>query len=199
MYAEGVAKALSNYPEIELVARVENAHSALDEIRRLRPDVALIDLRLPDLDGIAVVEQIEREGLGTRVAIVSAYEDSATVYRAIAAGARAYLSKVSDAADLRRTILALARGETVIPDALQTGLAREIRSRREISDTPVLTVREIEILRLIADGMSSPEIAKRLMLGVTTVKTHLHNIYAKLEVSDRAAAVAHAIRRGMLQ
>jgi two-component system nitrate/nitrite response regulator NarL len=199
MYAEGVAKALSNYPEIELVARVENAHTALDEIRRLRPDVALIDLRLPDLDGIAVVEQIEREGLGTRVAIVSAYEDSATVYRAIAAGARAYLSKVSDAADLRRTILALARGETVIPDALQTGLAREIRSRREISDTPVLTVREIEILRLIADGMSSPEIAKRLMLGVTTVKTHLHNIYAKLEVSDRAAAVAHAIRRGMLQ
>lgn len=199
MFHEGVAKVLAPYPEFELVARVEAAREALAEIRRLKPDVALVDLQLPDLDGIAVVEQLEREGLTTKVVIVSAYEDSATVYRAIAAGARAYLSKICDADTLRTTILAVARGETVIPPSMQTGLAREIRARRELGDAPVLTAREIEILRLIADGLSAPEIAERLVLGVTTVKTHLHNIYSKLEVSDRAAAVAQALRRGILQ
>ncbi len=199
MYREGVARVLASYPEFELVARVEGAREALAEIRRLKPDVALIDLRLPDLDGIAVVEQLEREGSTTRVVIVSAYEDSATVYRAIAAGARAYLSKVCDADTLRATIRAVARGDTVIPPSMQTGLAREIRARREISDAPVLTARETEILRHIAEGLSAPEIAERLVLGVTTVKTHLHNIYGKLEVSDRAAAVAQAIRRGILE
>jgi two-component system nitrate/nitrite response regulator NarL len=199
MYQEGVARVLAPYPEFELVARVGLAREALDEIRRLKPDVALVDLQLPDLDGIAVVEQIEREELPTRVAIVSACDDSAIVYRAIAAGARAYLSKVCSAESLRTTILAVARGETVIPPSMQSGLAREIRARREVGDHPVLTTREIEILRHIAEGRSAPEIAEELVLGVTTVKTHLHNIYGKLEVSDRAAAVAQAIRRGLLQ
>jgi two-component system, NarL family, nitrate/nitrite response regulator NarL len=199
LFVEGVAKVIATYPEMELVAKVTDARTALAEIRRLKPDVALVDLKLPDLDGITVVEQLEREGLTTRVAIVSAYEESATVYRAIAAGARAYLSKLCEPEALRTTIMALARGDTVIPPTLQTGLAREIRSRRDFGDAPVLTVREIEVLRLIAEGLSAPDIAKELVLGVTTIKTHMHNIYAKLEVSDRAAAVAQAIRRGILQ
>lgn len=159
MYQEGVVRVLSGYPEFELVARVGTARAALSEIRRLSPDVALVDLQLPDLDGIAVVEQLEREAAATKVAIVSAYEDSATVYRAISAGARAYLSKVSDAGTLRDTIHAVARGETVIPPSMQTGLAREIRARRTVEDAPVLTAREIEILRHIADGLSAPEVA----------------------------------------
>jgi two-component system nitrate/nitrite response regulator NarL len=197
MFHRGVAQALSEYPEFELVSQVERADEALNEIRRLKPDVALVDLRLPDLDGIAIVEQLEREGLPTRVAIVSAYDDSATVYRAIAAGARAYLSKVCSEDVLRATIMAISRGETVIPAALHSGLAREIRARRE-SDDAVLSARELEVLRLTADGLSAPEIAELLVLGVTTVKTHLQHIYAKLEVSDRAAAVAQAMRRGLL-
>ena len=198
LYHEGVAGALGAHPSLEFVARVESGREAVDEIRRLEPDVALVDLRLPDLDGIGVVEVLRREGVPTRVVIISAYEDSATVYRAIAAGASAYLSKASSAPTLLQTIEAVARGETVIPSSLQSGLAREIRARRERGDDPVLTARETEILRRIADGLSAPEIAEELVLGVTTVKTHLHNIYGKLDVSDRAAAVAVAMRRGLL-
>lgn len=198
MYCEGVTRVLGAYPELELVALVGLGREALDEIRRLQPEVALLDLRLPDVDGIAVVEQVRREELPTNLVIVSATDDSAMVYRAIAAGANAYLSKVCSADMLYTTVMAVARGETVIPPSMQAGLAREIRARR-VSDTPVLTGREIEVLRYIADGMSAPEIAEHMTLGVTTVKTHLQHIYAKLEVSDRAAAVAQALRRGLLQ
>jgi two-component system, NarL family, nitrate/nitrite response regulator NarL len=198
LYHEGVARAVSTAPWLELVARVELARDALDEIRRLKPDVALVDLGLPDLDGIAVLELLKPDALDTRVVIVSASEDRAMVYRAIAAGARAYLSKVSSASTLLATIEAVARGETVIPPSMQAGLAEEIRARQATGDQPVLTARELEVLRHTAEGMSAPEIAQELVLGVTTVKTHLHNIYGKLGVSDRAAAVATAIRRGLL-
>jgi len=197
LYHEGVARAVSTAPWLELVARVELARDALDEIRRLKPDVALVDLGLPDLDGIAVLELLKPDALDTRVVIVSASEDRAMVYRAIAAGARAYLSKVSSATTLLSTIEAVARGETVIPPSMQAGLAEEIRAR-QAGDQPVLTARELEVLRHTAEGMSAPEIAEELVLGVTTVKTHLHNVYGKLGVSDRAAAVAVAIRRGLL-
>jgi len=198
MYQEGVSKVLAGCPGVELIESVGLGRDALAAVRRLTPEVALVDLRLPDLDGVAVVEQIEREGLPTRVIIVSAFDDSATVYRSIAAGAAGYLSKVCSAETLCEAIGAVARGETVIPPALQAGLAREIRARRELDDQPLLTPRETEILRLIEEGLSAPEIAEALVVSVTTVKTHLQNIYAKLEVSDRAAAVAQAIRRGLI-
>ena len=198
LYHEGVAGALGASPSLEFVARVESGREAVEEIRRLQPDVALVDLRLPDLDGIGVVEVLRREGVPTRVVIISAYEDSATVYRAIAAGAYAYLSKASSAPALLQTIEAVARGETVIPSSMQAGLAEQIRARELAADEPALTARELEVLRLTADGLSAPEIAKELVLGVTTIKTHLHNIYGKLGVSDRAAAVATAMRRGLL-
>jgi two-component system, NarL family, nitrate/nitrite response regulator NarL len=198
VYREGAANLLGQRAEFEVVAQVDNGRKAVDEIRRLEPDVAVVDLRLPGLDGITVVELLEREGSPTRVVILSAFEDSATVYRAIASGARAYLQKVVSGEMLCRTIMAVARGETVIPPALQAGLASEIRARRERADDPLLTKRELEILRLAAEGLSAPEIADRLVLGVTTVKTHLQHVYAKLEVSDRTAAVAQALRRGLL-
>jgi two-component system nitrate/nitrite response regulator NarL len=198
VYREGLARLISSRPEFELVGEVGCGREALHEIRRLNPDVAVVDLRLPDLDGIDIVESVIREGALARVVILSAYEESATVYRAIASGARAYLLKVCSGDVLCGTILAVARGETVIPASLQSGLASEIRARREHRDDAMLTTRELEILRLAADGLSAPEIAARLIISVTTVKTHLQHIYAKLEVSDRAAAVATALRRGVL-
>jgi two-component system, NarL family, nitrate/nitrite response regulator NarL len=197
VYRDGVANLIALRPEFELVAQLDDGRKALDEIRRLKPDVAVVDLRLPGLDGITVVEALEREGLPTKVVILSAFEDSATVYRAIASGARAYLHKVVSGDALCGTIMAVARGETVIPAALQGGLASEIRARRERADDPLLTSRELEILRLAADGLTAPEIAERLVVSVTTVKTHLQHVYSKLEVSDRTAAVAQALRRGL--
>lgn len=198
VYREGIVRVFERRPEFELVAEVGDGAAALDEIRRLVPHVAIVDLRLPSVDGIAVLDAVEREHLATKVIIVSAYEDSATVYRAISRGARGYLPKVCSGESLCDSVLIVSRGETIIPPALQAGLASEIRSRRDREDGPVLTPREIEVLRLAADGLSAPEIAVRLFLSVTTVKTHLQHVYEKLEVSDRAAAVATALRRGML-
>lgn len=198
VYRQGVASLIVPRPEFELVGEVGDGRQAVEEIRRLGPDVAVVDLRLPGIDGIEVVESLEREGLPTRVIILSAYEESHIVYRAIASGARAYLPKVCSGETLCGTVMAVARGETIIPPSLQSGLAGEIRARRERSEDPILTARELEILRMAAQGLSAPEIAKRLVVSVTTVKTHLQHVYAKLEVSDRAAAVAQALRRGLL-
>lgn len=198
VYREGLARVFECRPEFELVSEFGDGAEALVGIRQLRPAVAVVDLQLPGMDGIALVEAVEREGLATKVVIISAYEDGATVYRAIAAGAQAHLPKVSSVVTLCDTVLAVARGETVIPPALQAELVSEMRSRRSRGSQPALTPREIEVLRLTADGLSAPEIAEHLFLGITTVKTHLQHVYEKLEVSDRAAAVAQAHRRGLL-
>lgn len=198
LFRAGVADAIRRDPSLELAGECEDGHEALEEIRRVQPAVVLLDLKLPGIDGFAVLDAIQREHLPTRAVVVSAAEDSAAVYRAIASGARAYLTKAAAEATIRDAIAAVARGETLIPPGLQAGLAEEIRIRRDHVDRPVLSQRELEILRLAADGLSNADIAQRLHLSGTTVKTHLAHVYEKLEVSDRAAAVARALRRGLL-
>jgi two-component system nitrate/nitrite response regulator NarL len=198
LFRAGVATVIRADPSLALVGECEDGRAALDEIRRSKPAVVVLDLRLPGIDGFAVLDAIQRERLSTSVVVVSASEDSAAVYRAIALGASAYVSKTAAAGAIRDAIAAVARGETVIPPELQPGLASEIRLRREHVDRPLLTQRELEILRLAADGVSNAEIAERLHLSGTTVKTHLAHVYEKLEVPDRAAAVARALRRGLL-
>jgi two-component system nitrate/nitrite response regulator NarL len=198
VYRRGAAGLIDGCPDLEVVGEAGTGQGAVDAIRTLAPDVAVIDLGLPDFDGITVIGSLEREGLPTRVVIVSASEDGATIYRAFAHGARAYVPKVATGDMLCATLLAVARGESVILPSIQSALTREIRARRDRTEEPLLTARELEILRFCADGLSSPDIATALFLSVPTVKTHLQHVYAKLEVSDRAAAVAQALRRGLL-
>jgi two-component system nitrate/nitrite response regulator NarL len=187
VYRSGLADILRARPEFEVVGEAGDGATALAEIRRLVPDVAVVDLQLPDMDGLAVAEAIEREALATRVVILSAYEDAAVVRRAFAAGVRAYLPKVGSAGRLCDTLLAVARGQTFVSPGLVDVVAHA-----------VLTARETEVLRLTADGHSAPEIAEALSLSAATVRTHLQHVYEKLGVSDRAAAVAQAIRGGLL-
>jgi two-component system nitrate/nitrite response regulator NarL len=153
---------------------------------------------MPELDGIAVVQAVTRDELPTRVVFLSAYVDSAVAYRALAEGAAGFLSNETSAQAVCDAIVAAARGETVLSPEVQSGIAREIRTR-----TPprglTLTARENEVLVLIADGMSAPAIGRRLHLSPATVKGHLHSLYEKLGVSERAAAVAEAMRRGLLE
>jgi two-component system, NarL family, nitrate/nitrite response regulator NarL len=198
LFRAGVAELIKREPMLDLVAECEDGHEALEQIRRREPQVVLLDLKLPGIDGFGVLDAIQREHLSTRAVVVSAAEDSAAVYRAIASGARAYVSKTSPPSVIRDAIAAVARGDTLIPAELQAGLASEIRIRRDHVERPILTARELEILRLAADGASNADIAERLHLSGTTVKTHLAHVYDKLEVPDRAAAVARAIRRGLL-
>lgn len=197
IYREGLARVLTAGDDFDVVADVGDGVAALEGIRRLGPELAVVDLRLPSLDGIAVAEAARREMLPTRVVIVSAYEDSGTVASAFRAGAWAYLSKLVPPEEVCKTLAVVAGGEPVIPEDVKTRLRVE-QSQQRREATTVLSAREREVLKLTAEGMSAPEIAVQLFVGVTTVKTHLQHIYEKFNVSDRAAAVAVAHRRGLL-
>jgi two-component system nitrate/nitrite response regulator NarL len=198
VYREGIVRAVKERPELELLAEVATGREALMAIAELRPHVAVLDMKLPDLDGNQVLRAINRDELPTKVVFVSAYIDSEIVYAAIGGGARAYLSKDATRQQICDAIAAVARGETVFAAEVQTGLAREIQMRSADTDI-VLTAREREILALTAEGLLAPEIGRRLYLSPATVKTHLQRLYGKLGVSDRAAAVAEAMRRGLLE
>jgi two-component system, NarL family, nitrate/nitrite response regulator NarL len=198
VYREGLVRAIRERPDLELVGEASDGREALPEIKKLEPDVAVLDVRMPGLDGMEVLNAIKREELPTRVVFLSAYVESDLVYRAIAMGAGAYLSKEADRAAIFDAVAAVARGEAFLSPEIQTGLTAQIRMR-EATARPVLTPREREILRLTADGRSAPEIAGQLHLSPATVKTHLQSLYEKLGVSDRAAAVAAAMRRGLLE
>jgi two-component system, NarL family, nitrate/nitrite response regulator NarL len=198
MYREGLVRAIKERPDLEFVGECADGRTALPEIRRLTPDVAVLDVRMPGLTGTEVLNAIARERIATRVVFLSAHVDSDLVYRAVALGAAAYLSKEADRAAIFDAVAAVARGQTVLSPEIQSGLAAQIQLR-ETATRPVLSPREQEVLRLIAEGSSAPEIARQLHLSPSTVKTHLQSLYEKLGVSDRAAAVASAMRAGLLE
>jgi two-component system nitrate/nitrite response regulator NarL len=130
--------------------------------------------------------------------LISAFTESSVVYKALEAGAAGFISKEARREQIVDAVLACARGEDVLPSEVASGLVAEIRLRGS-NDAPALTDREQQILRLVAAGKSLPQIARELFLGVTTVKTHVQHLYEKLGVSDRAAAVAEAMRRGLIE
>jgi two-component system nitrate/nitrite response regulator NarL len=198
LFRDGLARHIEQRPEFELVAEAGEGAEALRLIRELRPAVAVVDLKLPRMDGIRVTAAAAQDAPQTKVVILTAFLESAFVFKALAAGARAFLSKDADRADVCNAIIAVADGKVVIPPGLQPGLAEQIQARAG-DDAPALSLREREVLALIADGASAPEIGRRLHLSTGTVKTHLQHLYEKLGVNDRAAAVAEAMRRGALQ
>jgi two-component system nitrate/nitrite response regulator NarL len=195
---DGLLRAVGDQPALELVGSAGDGREALEAIRRIRPDVALLDVKMPELDGIAVVRALTREQMPTRVLFLSAYVDSAVAYRALAEGASGFLSKESSAATVCDAIVAAHRGETVMSPEVQSGIAEEIRLRAA-PERVALSSREREVLVLIAEGLSAPDIGRRLHLSAATVKGHLQGLYEKLGVSERAAAVAEAMRRGLLE
>jgi len=198
LYREGVVRALSSSGRVEIVAEAEDGRAAMSAIEEHAPDVALLDYKLPGLDGVAVAHAVTRDHLATRVLLISAFTESGVVYKALQTGAAGFIPKEARREQIVDAVLACARGEDVLPTELASGLVSEIRLRAA-SDAPVLTEREGQILRLIASGKSVPDIAGELYLGATTVKTHVQHLYEKLGVSDRAAAVAEAMRRGLIE
>ncbi len=198
LYRDALSRAIKERPELELVAQARDGREALDAIGAAQPDVAVIDRTLPGLSGQQVLNAVSRDGLRTRVVLIDAEPDPGGVYTAIANGAAGYLTKDADARELCDAITAVARGRTVLSPELQSGVASEIRLRA-VHERPFLSDREREILKLVAEGLTAPEIGKTLYLGTATVKTHLHHVYSKLGVSERAAAVAEAMRRGLVE
>lgn len=198
VYREGIVRALNNSGRTEVVEAVGDGQAALAAIQQHQPDVALLDYKMPGLDGIAVAHAVTRDGLATRVLLLSATTDGPVVYRAIQDGAAGYLSKESDRDEIVAAVAACARGEKVLPPELVTSLATQVHRQAQYQG-PVLSEREREILRLIADGKSVPDMAKDLFLAQTTIKTHIRRLYEKLGVSDRGAAVAYAMRNQLLE
>lgn len=198
LFREAVARTVRERPEFDLVAEASDGRQALATIRELRPDVAVLDVKMPELDGLQILNAIRREALPTRVVLLTAFLEGSIAFDAMAAGASAFLSKEADRVRIGDAIAAASRGDTVLGPEIQSGLAAEIRLRGT-PDRPALSAREQEVLRHVADGRSAPQIAELLVLSPATVKSHLQSLYEKLGVSDRAAAVAEAMRRGLLE
>ncbi|WP_199820620.1 response regulator [Streptomyces sp. NRRL F-2664] len=197
MFRMGVSQALSAYPEVEIVGEAADGVSALDKIRSFRPDIAIVDCTMRSGCGAHVATVVAREGLNTKILILSLSQSGKSAYQAILNGASGFLTKNIQPGELRKAVIACARGEAVLPPDVTAGLVGEMR-RNHIAQEMQLTPREHEVLSKIAAGMSIPEIAKHLYLAPTTVKSHVQRVYEKLGVSSRGAVVAEAMRRGLL-
>lgn len=197
LFRDGLVRALTGSGLVDVVAEAADGVEALGLIRQHRPQVALLDHQMPGMDGADVAAAVVRDELPTRVLLISAHADSAIVYQALQHGAAGFLPKESSRTDIVNAVLDCAQGRDVVSADVAAGLAAEIRRRAEPSG-PALSQREREVLTMIADGASIPQIAKSLFLAPSTVKTHTQRLYEKLGVGDRAAAVAEAMRRGLL-
>jgi DNA-binding NarL/FixJ family response regulator len=189
----GIVGLLEAEPGIEVVAQADSGEQALELVAELQPDVVLLDLRMPGIGGVETARRIAQEHEGIRVLIFTTYEDDDQILAAIEAGASGYLVKAAPAEELAAGIRGVASGHTVLAPSVAAQLARAIRSPKV-----ALTPREHEILGLVAEGLSNPDIAAHLVIGESTVKTHLLNVFDKLEVSDRTRAVTRAMELGIL-
>ena len=198
LFRDGVVRALNASGSIDVVAEADDGVAALALIREHSPQVALLDYRMPGLDGAQVAAAVRRDELPTRVLLISAHDESAIVYSALQEGAAGFISKESSRSELVDAVLNCAKGRDVVAPNLAAGLVGEIQRRNE-SDAPTLSAREREVLGLIAGGQTIPAMAKQMFLAPSTVKTHVQRLYEKLGVGDRGAAVAEAMRRGLLE
>jgi len=197
-FRDGVVRGLTMSGRVKVLGEAGGGREGLELIRAESPDVAVVDYQMPDLDGLDVVRAVVRDDLPTAVLLLSAITDSAIVFAALEAGARGYLAKDASRADVVSAVEQVARGRTVVPPELAGALADQIRLRAS-SAGPVLSERERQVLDGFARGLSIPQVAAELYVAPSTVKTHTQRLYEKLGVSDRAAAVAEAMRRGLLE
>lgn len=197
---EGLRLIFDTVPEIELVGEANNGQEALDAVDKLHPDVVLMDLQMPVMDGITAIETLRQSHPELAVIILTTYKENDLMYRGLAAGARGYLLKDTDRQTLIDTIQAAARGEALLqPEILQQVLAYQNQppANTEAVESP-LTERENEVFLMVADGARNKEIAYKLGITERTVKAHLSHIFQKLDVDSRAAVVAEGARRGWL-
>lgn len=189
---EGIAVLVKNEQDMELVAEASDGEEAIQQFRRHRPDITLMDLRMPNLNGTEAISRIRQEFPDAKIIVLSTYAGDAQVLRAIKAGARGYIRKGHVHRELLDAIRSVHAGNKRIPPEIAAELA-------EHAADDELSSREIEVLRLIASGNANKQIADKLSIGETTVKSHITNILSKLSANDRAHAVTIALRRGIIE
>ena len=200
MYRFGLRAVLDASPEVDVVGEAGDGRELLALVDRHAPDVVLTDLSMPELSGTAAIAELARRAPGTGVLVLTMHEDDASLFAALRAGARGYLLKGADREEIIRAVLTVARGDAVYGAAVArrivdfyTGAASDYR----MQTFPQLTEREREVLELLAAGLRNGEIARRLVLSEKTVRNHVSAVLAKLQVPDRAAAVARARDAGL--
>jgi DNA-binding NarL/FixJ family response regulator len=199
---EGLSLMLGLVDGIEVVGVAENGEQAVELVVTAAPDVALLDLRMPRVDGIEATRRIREQAPDVEVVVLTTYADDESVIAALRAGARGYLTKDASSEEIERAIRDAVCGKTRLDPAVQERLVEIVTSGPAMSTASVppggpLTERETEVLRLMAEGLSNRSIAGRLFVTEATVKTHVNNVFGKLDVNDRAAAVAWAYRSGL--
>jgi DNA-binding NarL/FixJ family response regulator len=192
---EGLRAMLDAEPDLEVVGEASSGPQAEALSASLRPDIVLMDLRMPGGGGVESIVRMTAAGLPSRVVVLTTYETDGDILRAVEAGAAGYLLKDLARAELADSVRSAARGETVLAPSVAARLVDQLRHRPE---RPRLSERETAVLRLVAEGCTNAEIGRRLFIGESTVKTHLLRSFAKLGVTDRTAAVTSAMRHDLL-
>jgi DNA-binding NarL/FixJ family response regulator len=197
---EGLVLLLGGLPDIDVVGAAADGERALELVAEHQPDAILLDLHMPVLDGIGATRRLTAEHPGVAIVVLTTYVDDTSVREALQAGARSYLTKDADRSEIAQALQAATRGLTVLDSRVQTALLEAAAApAAAAAAVPVaapdgLTEREVEILRLIVQGLTNPEIAARLFLSTHTIKTHVNRIFAKTGSRDRAAAIGYAHR-----
>ena len=207
---EGLATILSAIPGTEVVGLAADGAEAVALHAQTRPDVVLMDLRMPNLDGVGAIKALRERDPGARIVVLTTYADDESIVAALSAGAMGFLTKDAGREDIRRSLEAAVAGQAVLDAGVQATLVRAARPGAAASAEPStsppappaplpdgLTVREGEVLSLVAAGLSNGEIAAQLFLGEATVKTHINRIFAKTASRDRSQAAAYAFRHGL--
>ncbi|TDD46225.1 response regulator transcription factor [Kribbella antibiotica] len=193
---DGLVTLLKLLPGIDVVAAASDGAEAVQLVAEHRPDVLLVDLRMPNVDGVEATRQVRTEYPQTEVVVLTTYSDDESVLSALRAGARGFLTKDADAEAIGRAIQAAADGQSILDADVQRRLIEGAVAAPKAVDSG-LTPREVDVLRLIAEGLSNTEIARRLVVSEATVKTHINHLFAKANLRDRAQAVAYAYRLGL--
>jgi two-component system NarL family response regulator len=191
-FLAGLTSIIDMEADMIVVAQATDGRQAVELWRKHRPTVALLDLRMPVLDGVGAIDEIRREDDSAQIVVLTTYDSDNDIYRAIKAGTKGYLLKDARREELLDCIRKVSRGVTCIPQELMQKLVAGIRSEP-------LTNREVEVLRLLAHGKSNKEIGSELSISEFTVKGHMHNIFEKLNVFGRTEAITAASRRGLIQ
>ena len=200
LFRTGLARLLNEDERIEVVGQAEDGLAALEVVAKLRPDVVLMDLKMPNLDGIEATRRMLASNPETKVLILTSFDADTSIIQALKAGAAGYVLKDSQAEGIVSSILAVMSGERVMASAV----AQRVLDMLTGTTTPKefydgLTVREIEILKMLASGMANKQIAYKLKISDKTVRNHVSNMYEKLQIYDRSQAVLYAVRKGLVE
>jgi len=197
---EGIGAMLKHEPDFKIVGEASNGLEALDQARELSPDVILMDLRMPEMDGVEAITKIKEAKPEIKFIILTTYSDDEYIFKGIAAGARAYLLKDAPRDELFKAIRAVYRGESLIQPVVASRVLDKLAElSRKNPGAETLSEREVEVLRLMAKGTSNSNIADELSITQSTVKTHITSIFQKLNVTTRTEAVTTALKRGIIQ